>query len=475
MGYPRFFYPQRVRQTRIRRLSVLLFSLVALFILWAPQKARLAGPPTLITKTNSTRAIAVESITLVAEPFAPTAPVRFAQDNRTRVMIFVSNLNLLQGEGASSITAEAEDVNHIHYPLTVEYVGTVSGFGWMTAVILRLNDNLGDVGDVLVGITLHGDTSNRVRIGIGHVGGGPPDDVPPPQPTPDLGPGASFHGKQLFPPDNAWNEDVSISPVDPNSDNIIAGIGANTNLHPDFGTVWNGAPNGIPYIVVSGSQPKVPLNWTAYGDESDPGPYPIPADAPIEGGPNSNGDRHVLVIDRDNWQLYELGYAFPLNNGASWNANCGAIFDLNSNALRPAGWTSADAAGLPIFPGLVRYDEVFEQQEIKHAIRFTADITRRAYVAPARHWASSNTSVNRPPMGMKVRLKASFDISPFTPAMQVILRAMKKYGMILADNGSNWYFSGAPDMRWSDNELNQLKTLKGSNFEVVKMNNVVTP
>src|SRR4029078_3329593 len=216
MVYPRFFYPQRVRQTRIRRLSLLLFSLVPLFILWAPQKARLAGPPTLITKTNSTRAIAVESITLVAEPFAPTAPARFAQDNRTRVMIFVSNLNLLQGEGASSITAEAEDVNHIHYPLTVEYVGTVSGFGWMTAVIRRLNDNLGDVGDVLVGITLHGDTSNRVRIGIGHVGGGPPDDVPPPQPTPDLGPGARFPWKRLFPPDNAWNEDVSISPVDPN-------------------------------------------------------------------------------------------------------------------------------------------------------------------------------------------------------------------------------------------------------------------
>ena len=139
--------------------------------------------------------------------------------------------------------------------------------------------------------------------------------------------------------------------------------------------MWNGAPNGIPYIVVSGSQPTVPLNWTAYGDESDPGPYPVPPDAPIEGGPNSDGDRHVLVIDRDNWKLYELGYAFPINNGASWNANCGAIFDLNSNALRPAGWTSADAAGLPIFPGLVRYDEVFEQQEIKHAIRFTAQIT----------------------------------------------------------------------------------------------------
>ena len=439
-----------------------------------PRKARLASAPTLIAKDNSTRAVALESTTFLSEPFAPTSAVQFSQDTRTRVILFASNLNLLQGDTAASVTADAEDGNHIHYPLTVEYIGSVPGFNWMTAVTVRLNDNLGEVGDVLVGINLHGAISNRVRVGIGHVGGGLPDDVVMPQPTPDLGPGASLHGKQLFPPDNPWNEDISNSQVDPNSDNLIAGIGLNTNLHPDFGTVWNGAPNGIPYIVVSGSQPKVPLNWTAYGDESDPGPYPIPADAPIEGGPNSTGDRHVLVIDRDNWMLYELGYAFPINDRASWNANCGAIFDLNSNALRPAGWTSADAAGLPIFPGLVRYDEVFEQQEIKHAIRFTASITRRAYVSPARHWASSNTSVNRPPMGMKVRLKASFNISGFTPAMQVILRAMKKYGMILADNGSNWYFSGAPDMRWSDDELNQLKTLKGSDFEVVKMGTIVT-
>lgn len=455
----------------IRRLLFVLLPAIPLLVLLEPPPARLASAPTLLTKTNSTRAIALESINLLAEPFSPVAPVPYGQDNRTRVILFASNLNLLEGD---TVTADAEDGNYTHYPLPVEYVGSVPGFIWMSAVVVRLPANLGDVGDVLVGITLHGASSNRVRIGIGHIGGGPPDDVPPPEPTPDLGPGASFHGKQLFPPDNAWNEDVSNSPLDPNSNNIIAGIGANTGLHPDFGTVWNGAPNGIPYIVVAGSQPKVPLTWTAYGDESDPGPYPIPPDAPIEGGPNSTGDRHVLVIDRDNWKLYELGYAFPINGGISWNANCGAVFDLDSNALRPAGWTSADAAGLPIFPGLVRYDEVFEQQEIRHAIRFTAQITRRAYVAPARHWASTNTSVDRPPMGMKVRLKASFDISGFTPAMQVILRAMKKYGMILADNGSNWYFSGAPDMRWNDNELNQLKTLKGSNFEVVKMNNIVT-
>jgi hypothetical protein len=169
-----------------------------------------------------------------------------------------------------------------------------------------------------------------------------------------------------------------------------------------------------------------------------------------------------------------MGYAFPINNGASWNANCGAIFDLNSNALRPARWTSADAAGLPIFPGLVRYDEVFEQGLIAHALRFTVQNSRRAYVLPARHWASSNTNPNLPPMGMRVRLKGSFDISGFSAPMQVVLRAMKKYGMIVADNGSNWYFSGAPDPRWNDDELSTLKSIKGSNFEVVQMGTIVT-
>jgi hypothetical protein len=289
-----------------------------------------------------------------------------------------------------------------------------------------------------------------------------------------LGPGASLHRKQVFPFDNPWNEDVSLSPVDPNSDNLIAGMGLTAGLHPDFGTVWDGAPNGIPYVVVSGTQAPVPINFTAYGSQSDPGPYPVPSNAPIEGGPNSTGDRHVLVIDRDNWKLYEMYRAFPQNGGSTWNADSGAIFDFTSNALRPAGWTSADAAGLPIFPGLVRYDEVFEQQEIKHAVRFTASITRRAYISPARHWASNNTSVDRPPMGMRVRLKASFDISGYSPSMQVILKALKKYGMILADNGSNWYISGAPDPRWDDDDLNTLKNVKGSNFEVVKMGTVVT-
>jgi len=431
-------------------------------------------PPRLVTRANTTRAIALESVTLYAEPFPLTQPIQFGIDNRTRILLFVENLGLLTGEGPEFVTAEAEDGNRIKYPLVVERVDTVTGYSWMRALAIRLNQNLGDAGDVLIGITVHGRASNRVRVGVGHVGGGPPDDPPTTLPTPDLGAGASLHGNVPFPADNPWNQDISNAPIDPNSNNLIASIGNTVNLHPDFGTVWNGAPNGIPYIVVSGTQPRVPMNFIWYDDESDPGPYPVPPDAPIEGGPSSTGDRHVLVIDRDNWKLYEMGNAYPVNGGASWNAGGGAIFDLNSNALRPAGWTSADAAGLPIFPGLVRYDEVFEQGEIKHALRFTAQNTRHAYVYPARHYASNDTNPNRPPMGMRVRLKASFNISTFSPRIQVILRALKKYGMFLADNGSNWYISGAPDPRWSDNELNALKTIAGSNFEVVQMGTIVT-
>jgi len=290
---------------------------------------------------------------------------------------------------------------------------------------------------------------------------------------PDLGPGASLHGKQLFPSDNPWNQDVSNAPVDPNSNRIIAAIGADAQLHPDFGTVYRGAPNGIPYIVVSGSQPLVRVDLGAYASESDRGPYPIPRNAPIEGGTSPDADRHVIIIDRDNWKLYEMFRAFP-NADGSWRAASGAIFDLKSNALRPEGWTSADAAGLPIFPGLVRYDEVFEQREIKHALRFTVKKSRRAYVYPARHYASSDADPNLPPMGMRVRLKASFDISQFSPANQVILRALKKYGMIVADNGGNWFLSGAPDIRWSDEDLSKLKIARAIDFEVVRMDRVVT-
>jgi hypothetical protein len=267
--------------------------------------------------------------------------------------------------------------------------------------------------------------------------------------------------------DNPWNADISALPVDTGSATLIASCGQ-TGLHPDFGTVYNGAPNGIPYVVVHGTQPKVPVSFQ-YADESDPGPYPIPPNAPIEGGASSSGDRHVLIVDVDHQLLYEIYAAYPQNAGASWQAGSGAIFDLNSDALRPMYATSADAAGLPIFPGLVRYAEAAIQKSIAHALRFTCPTTRRAFVDPARHYAGSSVSTSLPPMGMRVRLKASFDITPFPPEVQVILRAMKAYGMMLADNGSGWYVSGAPDSRWSDDNLSTLHNVPSSAFEVVKM------
>lgn len=283
----------------------------------------------------------------------------------------------------------------------------------------------------------------------------------------------SLAGRRFFPADNPWNRDVSADAVDPNSSALISTCGSSATLHPDFGTTYLGGPIGMPYIVVRSTQTKVPVSFQ-YNTESDPGPYPIPHDAPIEGGSSSTGDRHVLIVDSDNWKLYELYDAHPVNGGASWTAGSGAIFDLNSNSLRPAGWTSADAAGLPILPGLVRYDEVVEQKAIDHALRFTCPTSRRGYVSPARHFASSRTDVNQPPMGMRVRLKSTVDISSFPANVQVILRALKKYGMFMADNGSSFFVSGTHDTRWNDDELNTMKRLHGSDFEVVKMGTVVT-
>jgi hypothetical protein len=289
-----------------------------------------------------------------------------------------------------------------------------------------------------------------------------------------LGPGASLAGRRPFPADNPWNHDVSAEPVDDASATLIASCGAAARVHPDFGTVWDGAPNGIPYVVVSGSQARVPVTFE-YADESDPGPYPIPADAPVEGGPGGSGDRHVLVLDRDAWKLYELYDAHPENGGTRWRAGSGAVFDLSSNVLRPAGWTSADAAGLPVFPGLVRYDEVVEVGEIRHALRFTCPRTRRAYLAPARHWASSDTDPALPPMGMRVRLKAAVDEAAFPAYVRPIVRSLKRYGMLLADNGSPFYISGAPDPRWNDELLASLGQLRGSDFEVIRMGALTTP
>jgi len=273
-------------------------------------------------------------------------------------------------------------------------------------------------------------------------------------------------GCAYFPADNVWNTRIDALPVDSRSADYIATIGAGDGLKADFGSgTWDGGPIGIPYNFVSGSQPRVRVTFD-YDDESDPGPYPIPPNALIEGGPNSDGDRHVLVVDRDNCVLYELYYAWP-NGDGSWSAGSGAIFDLKGHALRPAGWTSADAAGLPILPGLVRYDEA-ASGTINHAIRFTVNLTRKAYLWPARHFASSSTDLKRPPMGQRFRLKANFDISGFSPINQAILKALKTYGMFVADNGSDMYISGAPDERWDNDDLHKLQEkVHASDFEAV--------
>ena len=295
----------------------------------------------------------------------------------------------------------------------------------------------------------------------------PPPPPPPPAPPP-------LPARSVFPADNAWNGDISADSVDPHSDSLIARCGgAAASLHPDFGTSYDGAPWGIPFITVLGSQARVPVTFT-YADESDPGPYPIPAYAPIEGGPAASGDRHVLVVDVDNWKLYELFDAHAVGGGVSWTAGSGAMFDLASNALRPDGWTSADAAGLPIFPGLVRYEEAAAGR-IAHALRFTCPVTRRAYVPPARHFASTATDSFLPPMGMRVRLKAGVDVSGFPADVQVILTALKTYGMMVADNGGAFFVTGAPDVRWNDADIDTMKRLHATDFQVVKMTSLVVP
>lgn len=287
-----------------------------------------------------------------------------------------------------------------------------------------------------------------------------------------LGANASLGGKPIFPADSAWNLDIRHVPVDPKSTAYITSMGADAPLHADFGASWRGRPFGIPYVVVSGNTPRVPVLFE-YGAESDRVFYPIPANPPIEGGDASDGDRHMLVIDRDNWMLYELYGA--RRKGGTWTAGSGAVWDMNRNDRRPEGWTSADAAGLPILPGLVRYDEVVEQKEIRHALRFTARQTQRAYVWPASHWASRDGDVDLPPMGIRVRLKAGVDIAGYPRSAQVILQALKRYGMILADNGESWFVSGAPDARWNDTELQSLKRMSGKDFEVILTGSIVAP
>jgi hypothetical protein len=277
----------------------------------------------------------------------------------------------------------------------------------------------------------------------------------------------------IFPASNAWNQRVDALPVASDSAQLVAAIGLDAPVHPDFGSgVYGGGPIGIPFDVVAKKTARVRVGFD-YADESDKGPYPIPRGVHIEGGRNADGDRHALLIDRDACKLYEL-YALKPTAGGGWQAGSGATWSLRSNHLRPSGWTSADAAGLPIFPGLARWDEV-RRGVIDHALRFTAPRTRRAFVYPARHFASDSTDPNLPPMGLRIRLKANVEVSRFPAQARVVLTALKRYGAILADNGSPWYITGAPDSHWSNDQLHELSRLHGSDFEVVDTSSLPHP
>src|SRR5271155_3304228 len=313
-------------------------------------------------------------------------------------------------------------------------------------------------------------TSSAINVTVTSQSGGNP---PPPPPSAcsaiSLGQGGSLNGFLPFPADNAWNQNIANATVDPNSAAIINFIGPTDIVHPDFGSgEYNGSSIGIPYIVVDSQQAPATINFTAYGDESDPGPMPVPASAPIEGYPNpGSGDRHVLVLDNSSCWLYELYSSYPQSDG-SWNADSAAVWDLLGDEQRPLTWTSADAAGLSVFAGLARYDEV-ASGTIKHALRFTLQNSRAAFVPPASHWAATTSNADAAPMGMRLRLKSSFDISGFSTSNQVILTALKQYGMIMADNGSNMYISGAPDDRWDNDDLHNLGQITAADFEVVQM------
>ena len=439
--------PQSVRRGRVVRWSSSNTSVV-----WVTQQG-LAVATAVGTATVSATGIAgVDNWTF--EVTKPVVSLAVARDSVNIALAATSQLTVVLRASDSSVVAG----RHIAYATANALIATVSTTGLISARAVGTTTVSASVGSV----------SRTVRVVVSTV---PVTPTTPTTPTTgELGLNAALNTRLLFPADNAWNQPVDTAAVDANSAAIIANIGATKSFHPDFGANYDGGPFGIPYYVVSNAEAGVNVTFD-YDDESDHGLYPIPSNAPIEGGASSDGDRHVLIVNRDTWKLYELYYAFP-NTDGSWRAGSGAIFDLASNVLRPAGWTSADAAGLPILPGLVRYDEV-SAGLIAHAIRFTVSRSRKAYVAPARHSASSDTSSLRPPMGMRVRLKSTVNISSYPASAQVILRALRKYGMIVADNGSDWYASGTADARWNDNEINALKALKGSDFEVVRMTGVI--
>ena len=375
-------------------------------------------------------------------------PVAVNTGNFTLVVTggkFVSGAQVLLNGGALSTIVNSST--------QITATGNVSSAGTYTIGVQ--NPDPGSSASSTVNFTVNGATQTASCSGM------------------SLGQGANLNGFRPFPDDNLWNKDVSASPLDSNSNAIINFIGATVSVHADFGAgQYQGSTIGIPYTVVGSQQSLTPINYQAYGDESDPGPMPISLGAPIEGYPNpGSGDRHVLVLDNANCFLYELYSSYP--QATLWNADSGAVWDLSAEEQRPWGWTSADAAGLPIFPGLVRYDEVAAGQ-IRHAIRFTVSKSKAAMTPPASHFAGNSSDPNAPPMGMRIRLKATFNASTYSAANQVILAAMKKYGLILADNGSSMYISGAPDDRWDNDDLHNLGNLKASDFEVVQISPVYT-
>jgi len=383
--------------------------------------------------------------------FKPAANINFAEASKIIVVGFGGDF---AGAGYPPEDWFHKYVNILEekhaIPTTIQRFDQIITRGEMIEIIYRLKANV----------------TNKPSKTYAELSGGAtvnPTPSPTPSPSPSSGTSPMIGSCTIMPADNPWNTDISGYPVHQNSANYIANIGADQNLHPDFG--GNGE-YGIPYNVVSAGQALVPLLNIDYADESDPGPYPIPNDAKVENG----SDAHVLVVDKDACKLYELFAAEKVAGG--WNAGSAAKFDLTSNALRPEGWTSADAAGLPIFPGLVRYDEV-AAGTINHAIRFTVNQTQMGYIHPAVHYASSSTDPNRPPMGLRLRMKAGYDISGLSGHARIIAEAMKKYGMILADNGSDWFFQGSMDTRWDDENLNQLKGIPGSAFEVVETGPII--
>jgi hypothetical protein len=354
----------------------------------------------------------------------------------------------------------------------ISFGGTMLSTTFVSATKLTASGTASSAGTVAVVVTNPDPGSSAsTTVNVQVMGSGAP---PPACGAMSLGQGASLNGFVLFPADNLWNKNIASAPVDPNSNAIINVIGPTAPVHADFGSgEFNNQSIGIPYVIVGSQQAFVPINFTEFGDESDPGPMPIPSNAPIEGFPNpGNGDRHVLVLDNGTCFLYEL-YNASTGGGGAWNAGSAAVWDLLNDEQRPYTWTSADAAGLPIFPGLARYDEV-AAGAINHALRFTLADSMAAFTPPASHFAATSSAANAAPMGMRMRLKSSFDISGFSATNQVILKALQQYGMIMADNGSNMFISGVPDARWDNNDLHNLGQLTAADFEVIQISPLYT-